>query len=113
MEDCIFCKIAAGVIPSNKVYEDEKVIAFHDIDKKAPVHVLIVPKKHIASVAQTAEEDMGIYSHIMGVAKKLAADLGLEKGFRIVVNTGADGGQSVGHLHFHLMGGRPMAWPPG
>lgn len=113
MDDCIFCKIALGAIPSNKVYEDDTVFAFHDIDKKAPVHVLIVPKKHIVSVAETAEEDMGVYSHIMRVAKKLAGELGLERGFRLVANTGADGGQSVSHLHFHLMGGRPMGWPPG
>lgn len=113
MDDCIFCRIASGAIPSDKVYEDDTVFAFHDISKKAPVHVLIIPKKHIVSVAETAEEDMGVYSHIMRVAKKLAAELGLENGFRLIVNTGADGGQSVSHLHFHLMGGRPMGWPPG
>jgi histidine triad (HIT) family protein len=113
MNDCLFCKIAAGVIPSGKVYEDDTVLAFHDIDKKAPVHVLIIPKKHIASVAETAEEDMGVFSHIMSVAKKLADDLNLENGFRLVVNTGNDGGQSVHHLHLHLLGGRAMAWPPG
>lgn len=113
MSDCLFCRIVSGEIPSSKVYEDEKVIAFNDIDKKAPVHLLIVPKKHIGSVAETPEEDMGIYAHIMSVAKKLAAENGLKNGYRIVVNTGRDGGQSVPHLHFHLLGGRSMAWPPG
>ncbi len=113
MDDCLFCKIAAGEIPSAKVYEDDKVFAFHDIDKKAPVHVLIIPKQHIASVSETPEEDMGIFAHIMGVAKKLADEFKLEDGFRIVVNTGKNGGQSVPHLHFHLLGGRQLEWPPG
>lgn len=113
MNDCLFCKIAAGEIPCTKVYEDDKVIAFHDIDKKAPVHVLIIPKKHIVSVAETAEEDMGIFADIMQAAKKLADEFGLKDGFRLVANTGKDGGQSVPHLHFHLLGGRALAWPPG
>lgn len=113
MEGCLFCRIVAGEIPSSKVYEDDKVIAFHDIDRKAPVHVLIIPKKHYASVSETPEEDMGIFAHIMSVAKKLAAEFELDDGFRIVVNTGKDGGQSVPHVHFHLLGGRALAWPPG
>ena len=113
MNDCLFCSIVSGDIPSNKVYEDDAVVVFHDIGKKAPVHVLIVPKKHIVSVAQTDEADMGIFTHIMRVAKKVASDLGLKNGYRIVVNTGDDGGQTVAHLHFHLLGGRFMTWPPG
>jgi histidine triad (HIT) family protein len=113
MKDCLFCKIAAGEIPCSKVYENEAVVAFHDIDGKAPVHVLIMPKKHIASVAETSEEDMGIYADIMRAAKKIAAEFGLKDGFRLVANTGRDGGQSVPHLHFHLLGGRQLAWPPG
>lgn len=113
MNDCLFCKIVDGDIPCNKVYEDEHVLAFHDIDPKAPVHVLIIPKKHISSVAQTAEEDFKIYAHIMRTAKKLAEDFDLGKGYRIVTNIGEDGGQSVGHLHFHLLGGRALSWPPG
>jgi histidine triad (HIT) family protein len=113
MDDCLFCKIVAGEIPSSRVYEDDKVIAFHDIDKKAPVHVLIIPKKHFTSLSETPEEDMGIFAHIMGVAKQLADELKLQEGFRIVVNTGRNGGQTVPHLHFHLLGGRPLAWPPG
>ncbi len=113
MKDCLFCKIAAGEIPCSKVYENETVVAFHDIDGKAPVHVLIMPKKHIASVAETSEKDMVIYADIMRAAKKLAAELGLRDGFRLVANTGKDGGQSIPHLHFHLLGGRQLAWPPG
>jgi len=113
MSDCIFCKIVSGEIPSSKVYEDENILAFHDIDKKAPVHMLIVPKKHIASVSDTPESDMGIFAELIGAAKKLAALNGLEGGFRLVVNDGADGGQTVAHLHVHLLGGRRMSWPPG
>ncbi len=113
MNDCLFCKIIKGEIPSSKVYEDDELIAFHDIDKKAPVHVLILPKKHIESVASTDENDMQIYSKIFNVAKKLASDFSLSNGFRIIVNTGSDGGQTVGHLHFHLLGGRGFTWPPG
>lgn len=113
MEDCLFCKIVRGDIPAKRVFEDEQVLCFEDIDKKAPVHVLIISKKHIKSLADTDEQDMNIFSHIMRVAKKLAKDLNLSDGFRIVVNTGADGGQSVSHLHFHLLGGRALSWPPG
>jgi histidine triad (HIT) family protein len=113
MNDCLFCKIAAGEIPCSKVYEDETVIAFHDIDKKAPVHVLIISKKHIVSVAETAEEDLCVFTDIMRAAKKLAAEFELKDGFRLVANTGRDGGQAVPHLHFHLLGGRQLAWPPG
>ncbi len=113
MQDCLFCKIVKGQIPSKKVYEDEQVLCFEDIDKKAPVHVLIVSKKHIQSIADADEEDMAVFSHIISVAKKLAKDLKLSDGFRIVVNTGKDGGQTVPHLHFHLLGGRALSWPPG
>lgn len=113
MNDCLFCKIVSGDIPSSKVYEDDKVLAFADIDPKAPVHVLIIPKKHIVSVADTAESDMDIYARIMSVAKKLAEDFGLKGGYRLVTNIGKDGGQAVAHLHFHLLGGRAMGWPPG
>ena len=114
MLDCIFCKIAAGQIPSQKVFEDDSVIAFRDLSPKAPVHVLIVPKKHIASVAQFQADDKDLAAHIfVDVAPKLAKDLGLDGGFRLVVNTGDDGGQTVHHLHVHLLGGRKMTWPPG
>lgn len=113
MADCLFCRIVSGDIPSQKVYEDDNVFAFHDIDKKAPVHVLIIPKKHIASVAAAEEEDMHLFADIMRTAKRLAFELGIQDGFRLVANTGADGGQTVDHLHFHLMGGRAFTWPPG
>ena len=108
MADCIFCKIAAKEIPSSLVYEDEQ-------EPQAPVHVLVIPKKHVESVLALAEEDKGLVSHILvDVIPKLAKELGVaEKGFRVVANTGEEGGQSVKHLHFHLLGGRSMQWPPG
>ncbi len=115
MADCIFCKIAAGEIPSQKVFEDDSVIAFKDLSPKAPVHVLIVPKKHIQSVAHFQTEDKELAAHIfVDVVPKLAAELGIsDAGFRIVMNTGNDGGQTVHHLHVHMLGGRKMTWPPG
>lgn len=112
MADCIFCKIAEGEIPSNKVYEDESVVAFHDLDPQAPVHVLIIPKEHIASAADITGENSGVVAHIFEVAAKLSRELGLENGFRIVNNCGKDGMQSVQHLHFHLLGKKEMGWPP-
>lgn len=115
MNDCIFCKIASGEIPAQKVFEDDTVIAFRDLSPKAPQHVLIVPKKHIQSVAHFAAEDKELAAHIfVDVVPKLAAELGIaDGGFRIVMNTGDDGGQTVNHLHVHLLGGRKMTWPPG
>ncbi len=112
MGDCIFCKIAKGEIPSNKVYEDETVLAFKDLDPQAPVHVLLIPKEHIASAAEITPENSDVVAHIFETAAKLAKDLGLENGFRIVSNCGRDGMQSVQHLHFHMLGGREMGWPP-
>ncbi|SKA85879.1 histidine triad (HIT) family protein [Caloramator quimbayensis] len=112
--DCIFCKIVEGTIPSAKVYEDEKVVAFKDINPEAPVHIIIIPKEHIESVREIDENNALIVSHIILTAKKIAKDLGIsESGFRIVNNCGKDGGQTVPHLHFHLLGGRDMQWPPG
>ena len=114
MSDCIFCKIAAGEIPSNKVYEDENVYAFYDISPAAPVHVLIIPKTHIPSANALTEENAAVVGHIFTVAAQLAEKLGIaEKGYRIVNNCGEDGGQTVQHLHFHLLGGRSLQWPPG
>ena len=115
MSDCIFCRIAAKEIPSNTVYEDEQVIAFRDLEPQAPEHVLIIPKKHVGSLLGLGQEDRELAAHIMvdvipAVARKLGVD---EKGFRIVVNTGKDGNQTVPHLHVHLLGGRLMQWPPG
>jgi histidine triad (HIT) family protein len=111
--DCIFCKIVAGTIPSKKLYEDELTYAFADIDPKAPVHALLVPKKHIESLAQTSESDKPLLGHMLVVAAELARTLNLTGGYRVVNNIGPDGGQTVSHLHFHLMGGRAMHWPPG
>lgn len=115
MSDCIFCKIAAGEIPAQKVFEDDFVVAFRDLNPQAPVHVLIIPKKHVASVKNLTDDDKNLVAHIfVDVAKKIAAELGIaDGGFRLVINTGDDGGQTVHHLHVHLLGGRKMTWPPG
>ena len=112
--DCLFCKIVAGDIPSAKVYEDDKVLAFRDIEPQAPVHILIIPKEHIASANELNEENASVVGHIYAVAAKIAKEEGIaEGGYRIVNNCGVDGGQTVGHLHFHMLGGRSLAWPPG
>jgi len=115
MADCIFCKIAHGEIPSTKVYDDDTVLAFRDLDPQAPEHVLIIPKKHLSSVLDFDAEDRELAAHILtDVVPALARTLGIDAGgFRLVTNTGADGGQTVGHLHFHLLGGRSLTWPPG
>ena len=114
--DCIFCKIAAGEIPARKVYEDDEIFAFHDIAPWAPVHFLMIPKRHIASMAQLGEQDAALMGKIMTLAPKLALEQGCEPypdgGFRVVVNTGAHGGQEVQHLHVHVMGG-PRPWAKG
>ena len=114
-DNCIFCKIAHKEIPTNPVYEDDSVIAFNDLEPQAPVHVLIIPKKHIASLLALTGEDKELLAPITcAVIPQLAKQLNVaEKGFRTVVNTGAEGGQTVQHLHFHLIGGRSMQWPPG
>jgi histidine triad (HIT) family protein len=111
--DCIFCKIISGAIPSKKVYEDDLAYVFADINPQAPVHVLIVPKKHIESLAQASAADAPLIGHLHAVASQLAAEHNLKAGYRTVINTGSDGGQTVSHLHIHLLGGRPMHWPPG
>ncbi|OBR95769.1 MULTISPECIES: histidine triad nucleotide-binding protein [Clostridium] len=114
MEDCIFCKIIKGEIPSEKIYEDDMVLSFKDIEPAAPVHVLIIPKKHIGSINDLTEDDSKIIAHVYLVAKQIAAKLGIdEKGYRIVTNCGEEAGQTVHHVHFHLLGGRSFAWPPG
>ena len=112
MSDCLFCKIAAGEIPSNKVYEDELVYAFHDIDPQAPTHFLVIPKAHIGSVAEITEENAAVAAHILAVISKVTKELGLES-YRVVSNIGEQAGQSVHHLHFHVLSGRDMTWPPG
>ena len=111
--DCIFCKIAAGIIPSKKAYEDDKVLAFYDLDPQAPVHILIIPKEHITSAAEINEENSAIIAHIFEAAAKIAKELKLDNGFRIVTNCGEDGGQTVKHIHFHVMSGRKFTWPAG
>ncbi len=110
---CLFCKIIEGSIPSTRVYEDDRCIAFADIHPHATVHLLIVPRKHIASLAEAAPEDEPLLGHLLWVVSALARQKGLAKGYRTVINTGEDGGQTVDHLHLHLLGGRIMHWPPG
>ena len=112
MSDCLFCKIISGEIPSNKVYEDDLCYAFYDIDPQAPTHFLVIPKAHIQSVSAVTEENAPVVGHIFAVIAKLAKDLGLES-YRVVSNIGAQAGQSVFHLHFHVLSGRDMTWPPG
>ena len=114
MEDCLFCKIASGIIPTNYIYEDDKVVAFADIDPQAPHHILIIPREHIASALELSEANADVVAHIFLVAGKIAEQQGFAKdGFRLVNNCGRDGGQTVGHLHFHLLAGRYLNWPPG
>lgn len=114
MEDCLFCKIVRREIPAKVIYEDEACLAFEDIHPQAPVHVLVIPRKHLASLAEMTPEDEILAGHLLAVAARLARERGLEsKGYRAVVNHGAWGGQTVFHLHVHLMGGRVFHWPPG
>ena len=110
--DCLFCKIAAGEIPSKKVYEDDLCYAFYDIDPQAPTHFLVIPKAHIASVSEITPENQSIVGHIFSVIAQITKDLGLES-YRVVSNIGEQAGQSVFHLHFHVLSGRDMTWPPG
>jgi len=109
----IFKKIIDGEIPADIVYEDERCLAFKDISAQAPVHVLVIPKKEIASIDDIADEDAPLIAHLWIVIRNLARELELEKGYRVVVNCGSHGGQAVDHLHYHLLAGRPMVWPPG
>ncbi len=108
MENCIFCKIVKGEIPSNKVYEDEKVLAFRDIAPMAPVHILVIPKEHIPSVASITADNSAIVSHMFEVIARIADREGLTGGYRVVSNCGPDAGQTVPHLHFHILGGREL-----
>ena len=107
--DCIFCKIIAGEIPSKKVYEDEKIYAFYDINPQAPMHILVIPKKHIASIAEVNGENIDIIAHLMQTIPLIAKDAKLDGGFRIVSNAGDDACQSVHHLHFHILGGKKLS----
>src|ERR1700744_3983394 len=110
---CLFCKIVAGEIPSKKVFADDLTYAFRDINPQSPTHILVVPRKHIGSLAEAQGGDRDLLGHLHLVAARIANDEGLDNGFRTVINTGPDGGQTVDHLHLHLMGGRSMTWPPG
>lgn len=109
MSDCLFCKIAAGEIPSTKVYEDDTILAFRDINPQAPTHILVIPKAHIASVAHVTPENSAVVAHIFEVIPRIAQAEGLTGGFRVVSNCGPDAGQTVPHLHFHILGGKELA----
>jgi histidine triad (HIT) family protein len=110
MQDCIFCKIAAGIIPATRVFEDERLIAFRDIHPQAPIHILIIPKKHYADLAALDEQEQPLMGHMLHVANKLAEDEGIaRKGYRVAINCGPQGGQVVQHIHLHLLGGRELA----
>jgi len=112
--DCLFCKIATGTIPADLVHSDDLVLAFRDINPKAPTHVLLIPRKHIPSAAELTEADGPMLGRLLAVGAQVARDAGIaERGYRLVSNVGAGVGQSVFHLHFHLLGGRSMSWPPG
>jgi histidine triad (HIT) family protein len=113
MDDCLFCKIVQGKIPSKKVYEDEHTFAFEDIDPKAPTHVLVVPKQHIVGLKEARENEAAIIGRCHLTAAKIAKDRKIENGYRTVLNVGPKSGQSVFHLHVHLIGGRDLRWPPG
>lgn len=112
MSDCLFCKIIAGDIPSNKVYEDETVFAFYDIDPQAPVHFLVIPKEHIPSCGEVTADNAAVVAHCFEVISTVTKGLGITD-FRVVSNCGPQAGQSVNHLHFHVLSGRDMSWPPG
>jgi histidine triad (HIT) family protein len=114
MSDCLFCKIVAKKIPAKIIHEDADAVAFEDINPQAPVHVLVIPRKHIQTSLEIAEEDEALIGHLFRVAAKIAREKGIDKrGFRLVVNTNSDAGQEVYHIHLHLIGGRRMHWPPG
>lgn len=112
MSDCLFCKIVAGEIPSSKVYEDDVCYAFNDIDPQAPTHFLVIPKTHVGSVAEITAENSSVVAHMFEVIAKVAKEQGLDS-YRVVSNIGEQAGQSVPHLHFHVLSGRDMTWPPG
>jgi histidine triad (HIT) family protein len=111
--DCLFCKMISGQIPTKKVYEDEKAFAFHDINPQAPTHILIIPKKHIAGLKEAQTEDAEIIGYLNLVAANIARERNIENGYRTVFNVGPGAGQSVFHIHLHLLGGRTLHWPPG
>ena len=114
MSTCLFCGIAAGSIRSKVIYQDDQAVAFEDINPQAPVHVLIIPRKHVSSIGETDSAESALLGHLLLTGAKIAKEKGLTtSGYRILTNTGPDAGQSVFHLHLHVLGGRPMGWPPG
>ncbi|HEX8116143.1 MAG TPA: histidine triad nucleotide-binding protein [Pyrinomonadaceae bacterium] len=113
-DNCIFCKIVAGEIPASKVYEDDRAVAFRDINPQAPTHALVIPRSHVASLNEAGEADEAILGHLLLVAARVAREAGhAEGGYRTVINTNADAGQTVFHVHVHVLGGRTLTWPPG
>lgn len=113
-QDCLFCKIVAGTIPAKLVYEDDRAVAFRDINPQAPTHALVIPRSHIASLAEASEDDESLLGHLLRVAARVAREEGhAEAGYRTVINTGPDAGQTVFHIHVHVLGGRSLTWPPG
>ena len=113
-ETCIFCRIVNGSIPARVAHEDELIMAFHDVDPRAPVHVLIIPRRHLSAVDQLSDGDADVMGRLFLAARSLARELGVaDSGYRLVINNGRDAGQSVDHIHMHLLGGRPLRWPPG
>lgn len=114
MSDCLFCKIIEGNIPAKKVYEDDHTLAFEDINPQAPVHILVIPKKHISTLLDIGQEDHDLLGYLVDVANRIAKDKGIaERGFRVVINCNPESGQTVYHIHLHMLGGRIMHWPPG
>ena len=114
MDNCIFCKIIKGEVPCKKIFEDEEALAFHDINPAAPIHFLVIPKRHITNIMETSLEDSALLGKLLFLAQRLAAEQGCEEnGFRLVINCKSHGGQSVDHLHLHILGGRQLRWPPG
>ena len=114
MTDCLFCSIAAGELPADLVHEDDLVVAFRDVNPQAPTHILVVPREHVGSVAELTAAHDALWARLLHLSQQLAAAEGIaESGYRVVTNVGGDGGQTVGHLHLHLLGGRLMSWPPG
>ena len=113
-DNCIFCKIVAGEIPAAKMFEDERAVAFRDLNPQAPTHALVIPRAHVASLNEAGEDDEALLGHLLLVAARVAREVGhAEGGYRTVINTGAGAGQSVFHIHAHVLGGRPLSWPPG
>lgn len=111
--DCLFCKIVEGKIPAKKIYEDDQVIAFNDINPQAPVHFMVIPKRHIACLSDLTEDDRALVGHMIFAAQRVAREQGCDNGFRTVFNCNEDGGQTVYHIHLHVLGKRQMTWPPG